>query len=409
MALAVMLAAVGVPAMAFHDGGVAECVGCHSMHSPNPAGVSLLIGESAASTCLSCHEEAGLTTPRSYHISTNAADMPAGSPPIQLTPGGDFGWLKKTYNWTPPWFGAEPQTEEGHTHGHNIIANDFGYVVDPENMTSPGGSFPSGQLGCQSCHDPHGTYRRLPDNSISTMGGPIVGSGSYNDSGVPAAGEALGAYRLLAGNGYQQDGVTFGGNPAAVAPETYNRSENVTQTRVAYGLGTTNGYEAWGDWCATCHGSMHSSGNYVHPTDASLSGTATTYNSYVRSGDLTGMPTSSFLSLVPFIENEDDYAMLAGNSQNDDSVLDGPVGADQVSCLSCHRAHASGFEYALRWNPESEFLTYNGVWPGTDNGTPVQFARGRTEAEMQQAYYDREATVFATYQRQLCNKCHAKD
>ena len=96
-------------------------------------------------------------------------------------------------------------------------------------------------------------------------------------------------------------------------------------------------------------------------------------------------------------------------ANNDDSDLSGPGSGDRVSCFSCHRAHASGFEYALRWNPESEFLTYNGLWPGTDNGSPPQFARGRTEAEMQQAYYDRLASTFATYQRSLCNKCHAKD
>jgi hypothetical protein len=30
-------------------------------------------------------------------------------------------------------------------------------------------------------------------------------------------------------------------------------------------------------------------------------------------------------------------------------------------------------------------------------------------AETNAAYYDRPVTKFATYQRVLCNKCHAKD
>jgi len=34
---------------------------------------------------------------------------------------------------------------------------------------------------------------------------------------------------------------------------------------------------------------------------------------------------------------------------------------------------------------------------------------GRTAIETQGAYYDRPSTVFATYQKSLCNKCHAKD
>jgi hypothetical protein len=39
----------------------------------------------------------------------------------------------------------------------------------------------------------------------------------------------------------------------------------------------------------------------------------------------------------------------------------------------------------------------------------LQFARGRLGAETQAAYYDRPVAKFASYQRVLCNKCHAKD
>jgi hypothetical protein len=35
--------------------------------------------------------------------------------------------------------------------------------------------------------------------------------------------------------------------------------------------------------------------------------------------------------------------------------------------------------------------------------------RGRLIADWSAAYYDRPSTQFATYQRVLCNKCHAKD
>jgi hypothetical protein len=64
----------------------------------------------------------------------------------------------------------------------------------------------------------------------------------------------------------------------------------------------------------------------------------------------------------------------------------------------------------LRWQMEGEFIVYNSLYPGTDTTPSVpQFARGRLGAETQAAYYDRPATQFATYQRVLCNKCHAKD
>jgi len=37
-----------------------------------------------------------------------------------------------------------------------------------------------------------------------------------------------------------------------------------------------------------------------------------------------------------------------------------------------HRAHASGWEYALRWNMEGEFITYNSLYPGTDSTRPFR-------------------------------------
>jgi hypothetical protein len=415
VAVAAFLAlAWGGTAVAFHSGGVAECVGCHSMHSPAAGGSFLLVGTDQSSTCLSCHEHAGDTGPSSYHISTAPADMAAGVPPKQRTPGGDFGWLKKTYSTT---IRNQPYNEDGATHGHNIVAVDKGYVVDPVNGTAPGGTFPAAQLACNSCHDPHGQFRRLSDGTIAKTGAPIIASGSYGTSSTPgyaeppAAGTALGVYRLLGGLGYSKGGVTFTGNPAAKAPSTYNRTEATTQTRVAYGTATTGNHVAWGTWCATCHTNMHSSGHYVHPVDESIgSDIAGNYKKYVKSGDLTGDGINGFSSLVPFIENTGDYAALATNAVNNDSKLTGPSTSDKVSCLSCHRAHASGWPHALRFNVEGEFMVYNSLYPGTDTTPTVpQFHLGRTSAETQAAYYDRPVTQFASYQRVLCNKCHAWD
>ena len=407
----VLLLAGGTP-QAFHSGGVAECGGCHSMHSPKPGGTFLLVGTDASSACLTCHQNAADTGPSSYHVSTAPGSLGPGQAPLQRSPGGDFGWIKKDYTFTVR---GTTSTEDGDTHGHNIIAADFGYAVDGVSVTSPGGTFPSSQLACNSCHDPHGKYRRLSNGSIAPTGAPILASGSYATSSTPgytdppAATLALGVYRLLAGAGY--DKAAFPGVPPAKAPSTYNRTEAVTQTRVAYGYAATaDGSTAWGAWCATCHGEMHSIGNYVHPVDEALNGTAALYNSYVKTGDLTGVAGTSFSSLAPFVENTKDYAVLASHAKNDDSFLNGPASSDRVSCLSCHRAHASGWEYALRWNMEGEFMTVNSLYPGTDSTPTVpQFARGRLAAETQAAYYDRPVTKFASYQRVFCNKCHAKD
>ena len=127
-------------ALAFHSGGVAECVGCHSMHNPYPAGSNLLIGKDQSSTCLSCHQRAGDTGPSSYHISTPESELVAGVSPIQRTPGGDFGWLHKTYTWAGR--GGATETEEGHTHGHNIVATSGALTVGSICGSKIGGSRP---------------------------------------------------------------------------------------------------------------------------------------------------------------------------------------------------------------------------------------------------------------------------
>ena len=425
IALAVVVIGLGGQAIAFHDGGVADCAGCHSMHSA--VGSQLTVGSDESSTCLSCHESAGDTGPTRYHISTPAAELVNDSDVVvQRTPGGDFGWLRQDLTATATYYA--PITNNGEDRGHNVVAFDNDYVADTT-ATAPGGSMASNQLGCQSCHDPHGSARidstgAVVYNTIGTTFPPITHSGSYGE--IPVAGEAVGVYRLLAHAQYSPAGVPgpgFPGVPAAIVPSAYNRSEDVTPTRVAYGYGTTSGFAPWGKWCATCHEGMHetsagSPSGVVHKTDDVLNGIATNYNAYVKTGDLTGVATASYTSLVPFSTsaNGTDIATLAALAVNDGSVADGPANGDRMNCLSCHRAHASGWKYALRWNNEAEFLTLGPpatpVYPGVDAGmgNQGQFNQGYTTAQMEAAYNDRPAGLeFAGHQRVLCNKCHLKD
>jgi predicted CXXCH cytochrome family protein len=402
-------------AQTFHSGGVANCEGCHSMHAPKAGGSYLLKGTDVSSTCLNCHQDAADTGPTRYHISTVDSKLTTGNP-LQRTPGGDFSWTKKQYSYAS---GTATIISTGG--GHKINAFDFNYV--PGTGSSPGGTFPSANLGCNSCHDPHGQYRRDNSGAISKTGKPIKASGSYNGTeNEPTANEAVGVYRLLRGAGSTQNGVTFPGNPAAKAPSTFNQTEATNQVRVAYGTANTGGagHVGWGEWCGTCHGDMHYDGGakYVHPTDDALSGTViANYDSYVKTGDMTGAKATSFTSLVPFATNATGaagYAALATLANNAAPTSAGPSTNDQVTCFSCHRSHASGFDFALRWDYGYEFMTKGGDYIGSDNpevtgsGAGVQH-RGRTMADWEDAYYDRPSSKFATYQRVLCNKCHAKD
>ena len=434
LAVAAALAIGFGKAYAFHSGGVAECGGCHSMHSPQDTALSqLLVATDQSSTCAnaSCHGSPGAG---SYHVVTPNSALGAGQAPYNFTPGGDFGWLKKTYQWVVR---NNTTIEHGEEHGHNIVAADLMYAPDGTG-TSPGGSYPSAQLHCNSCHDQHGQARRNSSGNIvyPAIGsniGPIIASGSYtnsrgNSATLPIpAGQNVGVYRLLRGQAATLPQVpapvSFTGVPAAVAPSTYNRAENSFQTRVAYGVSATNGHATWGVWCGSCHGAMHSTGHYVHPVDQTMATLNVNYNNYVSSGDLSGQFTGDhanqgpFLSLAPFSSNTANYVTLGGLAGNAGGAANaGPTNGDQVNCLSCHRGHASAFPWMLRWQLEGEFITVADtatgtipLWPGTDNGAGAQFARGRTEAEQRAGYYMRPATVFGVYNRVLCNKCHAKD
>ncbi len=402
--MAVALLGLGLvgTSYAFHSGGVAECTGCHEMHGAK--GASLLQGSDISSTCLLCHGRSGQSN---YHISTPVADMATGVPPVNMTPGGDFGWLRKDYIFLSH---GSLTTDLGQTHGHNIIAADAGYTVDTDNPTAPGGTFNSNNLACNSCHDNHGKGRWTTAQTYSKNSGAIYTSGSYGALPTTfSTGELLstGVYRLLRAQD-TVDGVTFPNTPpVAVAPSTYNRSEYYTQTRVAYGSGMS-------DYCGTCHADMHSTAGILrHPQGVTVSGTIVgNYNSYVMSGNMNGSSATSYLSLVPYEEglaySTANVTSLKGRAQINDSQLTGMPATATVMCLSCHRAHASGFPEMTRWSNEGEFIVQAGLYPGTDNADSNS-ANGRSQAETAAGYYNKNVTNFSAYQRSLCNKCHAKD
>jgi len=420
-------------AYAFHSGGVAECGGCHAMHKANSvdtivgaSNANLLNNNNVSSTCLDCHSGPTLS---SYHVLTFPLPA-AGIPPANRTPGGDFAWLAKTYSYFVR--GSPTIYSPG---GHLIVAPEYG--LNNAGGLSPGGSFPAAQLGCSSCHDPHSKARMNSLGAeVAVATNKIIGSGSYTTLATPATGEtaisAYGLYRLLYTNNSYYSGVNYAGPvpatiqggavtfataPLAVAPSTYNQSENTNQVVVRYGnyAGRTMGL-----WCASCHASMHTnSGLLVHPIDQAMSsgGVNGYYNVYRNSGNKAGAQATAYNSLVPFAMDSASRAALASAASNTNSALSqvGAGPADTVMCLSCHRAHASGFQGGIRWEYEGEFIThvnsttFAAVWPGTDNGAPLQFARGKTSTETQAAMYDRPVSQFGGYQRSLCNKCHLQD
>lgn len=379
-------------ALAFHAGGVAHCDGCHTMHNsqggqPNVTETSitglpgdfLTKGSDASSTCLDCHEGSG-----SYHVFSNFSN--AG--PINLTPGGDFYWLTKTFSYPARPGSSTIVTRHGYEFGHTIIAADFNLVtVDPVPQ-APGGTFPSAQLYCTSCHDPHGKKNQTVDK-------PIRESGSYG--AVADADTDVGNYRLLGDVGYQPTGATSpftNTPPIARAPSLQNPNETNTN-HTDYGQNMS-------EWCSNCHTAFVApggAGQHKHPagntSGLSADGIYNNYNSYVKTGDFTGNPATSYLALVPFERQQSDPSQLSVSSTQ------GPDGTSNVMCLSCHRAHVSAFPSAGRWDFEAALLA---------ESHPQDTDTGATAGDQLASYYGRTIdTDFGQYQRSLCNKCHVQD
>lgn len=342
-------------AWAFHDGGVAECAGCHTMHNSqdgqlvdpaNPNGNAYLLNAGNASdTCLRCHAAYGQF----------AGGTGYGA-------GGDFYWLTKTWSWSAH---GHTSSSEADAHGHNIISATNNISQDATLSIAPGGDFLSQYLSCTSCHDPHGNLNfRLLYGSSS---GPIYAGGRYDfASDAPLA---LGnSRRTVSGSGQETD-----------------------QAHTIYKSGMS-------DWCANCHEEFHSENTtkMVHPTGTGMgSSVAAAYNAYISTDNLVGgNAASSYMGLVPF---EAVNVILDDPSTDPTNYTQGPQGTDQIMCLTCHRAHASPFNDMTRWDMSETFLV---------DSHPAALEEGATQDDLDNMYYN---YTFVNNQRSLCNKCHAKD
>jgi hypothetical protein len=342
----------------FHSGGVGYCSGCHTMHEPG----KVLCGSDPSSVCLNCH------------ATTQKVMSHDGS---VYSPGGDFFWLTQSY------LGVDYASPD-YTHGHNVVAADYGLVSDPVRAVAPGSgatAYQSAWLGCHSCHDPHG---RLAGSSVQS---PITQSGSYGNS--PDGGN----YRLLGGQGYSGglDAIGFNYSFASPIAKAYQSSQGewpaeTDTNHVDYGSGMT-------EWCTNCHAGIDIQAHnvsFTHPSGAGAplgSAEIASYDTYVATGDLSGLNATAFDRLVPFERGTTDSKLL------DTASTTGPTMTAQVMCLTCHRAHATPFSNSGRW----DFVVQN------LNDSPVLISPQGTHAY----YGDNITTRYNALQGQLCEKCHS--
>ncbi|MBE0574974.1 MAG: hypothetical protein IH613_03665 [Desulfuromonadales bacterium] len=358
-------------AKGFHSGGVGSCDSCHSMHSPQSASQPLLLSSDPSSTCLNCHAGTG-------GVNSPAVFSPDGS---ALTPGGDFYWLTRSFSWLG---GESPDYD----HGHNIVAFDFNLFSDPVQTFAPGGTFPATKLGCTSCHDPHGKV------AGGTASGrfPVSKSGSYG-AGINS-GAISGNYRLLGDSDYVTGNYAFNKDAPVARQSSVNKYQETDSSHVDYGSGMS-------EWCGNCHSAIlnneHSTGSssFEHPAgngellELEL---VNMYNSYVKSGDFSGVTMTAYLQFVPFERGINNVQFLDPNSSA------GPDSNSNVMCLTCHRAHASAFPNAGRWDFTASLLV---------DSHPKIGDIGATASDVNYSYYGRDITSeFGSGQGQFCEKCH---
>ena len=313
-ALGVALVLGGRP-LAFHDGGVADCQGCHIIHDGTvlPAGPgadgSLLIAESPSDVCLTCHAE--------------GPGAVLGLDPLLPPPergAGNFVFLWEDNINDAAAGVANPIP--GDAAGHSIVAPGRGLAADGRNPTAPGGVFPSDRLGCTSCHDPHGNAN----------------------------------FRMLYGAGPVQAGLVTFIRPAPTARGIDLAAAESNANHTAYQSGMS-------DWCGNCHGRYHDGAGtgFEHPSGESLgTGISNRYNRYDGDDDPTGGTwATAYLAAVPFEDAGAATDSSAGSST-----------ASRVICLTCHRAHASSAPHAGRWDFNVSLLREDGVvsgsWPIPD-------------------------------------------
>ena len=335
-------AGMSTTVMAFHDAGVAYCAGCHTMHNSqdgalvdpdSPTGNPfLLIDATPTDVCLSCHAGYG---------QMSADGQTRG-------PGGDFYWITQDVTWSAH---GHDYTVYGREHGHNLNGPGYGLVEDDILTTAPGGTYDSTYMGCNSCHDPHGNlYFRL----------------------LYGVGESANNY--LGGYSFTEAAPVAEGNSRRT--NIGDSGEEITGQHTAYISGMS-------DWCANCHAGVHSdmTTNLVHPTGQTIGSTLSgNYNAYVTSLDLTGAFATAYMPLLPF---ED--------AANTTSSTTGTTASSRVMCLTCHRAHASPYPDAGRFDFHATFLV-----------------EGHPAGEPYLDHYDGNP-LDLTVQRSLCNKCHLQD
>jgi predicted CXXCH cytochrome family protein len=138
--------------------------------------------------------------------------------------------------------------------------------------------------------------------------------------------------------------------------------------------------DGWSEWCGNCHGSQPHRDlmSFEHPLADEVGDLTDNYNSYNGPASPTGGNYAT--AYIPELPVEDPQMTVTATR--------GASSTSRITCLTCHRAHATSAPRALRWDANVLRLREDGVVSGS--------------YRIPDPYNDPE-------QRALCIKCHYQE
>jgi len=310
------------------------CSNCHTMHN-SQGGSSMQTGYNPGADpqanlvrgtgCLGCHGAADGGTWQGVGGAPIVYNAAAPTYAVNGLAAGNFYYVT-----------------QNQTYGHNVTSIP-GVALD----TLIGTNTPGRGAGCGSCHDADSGGVYIFTDGV---GGGISSACEWchdvkhhaDDSG-PVVGASGGYYRFLSltakhpasfqqGSNYNFDGAE------GIEDSDWEKTVSSTDHNEYSGTPGSGYSHSISTYCACCHEDFHgaetqSGSSWIrHPSDHVLpnSGEYASYTTYSPEAPIARDPT-----------------VLAGMTGPSQTVT---PGSDQVSCLSCHRAHGSPEPDMLRWD-----------------------------------------------------------
>lgn len=329
------------------------CADCHTMHDSSggqgvalgPLGGADLVGPQEALvnfTCSGCHvgsnTGAATDTPFVAHMTVAPSYGSTGTSGDTLA-GGNFYWVVNN---------------DGGPKGHDVV----GLGISQTTRVPPGE--PNGDLvfsvasplrcaGTNGCHG---------DTAVASQTMAIWGAHHGNTLGqaVATPGSLLTAtsYRFLNGIvGYEDSDWEF-----QPTKDLHNQYKGVVRlTDGAADVSTISSA------CTSrCHGDFHNGAGTDYGVDASAGSFASPWIRHPIDIDMGGL-NGEYLGYGNPVLGDQNYNVntpLASTDVtgvlNSVAALSSASGKAIITCLSCHRAHGSPFDYSMRWDYKN--------WPG---------------------------------------------